>query len=303
MALAVGAWFSPSGHEAVIIRVLVAAAAAVACTGAVLLRKWDRAAGKRVADLTAARLRDEWRTDERIAELESDVEESRELRRTLETQLRAKRGELARLRGEHAELLRRYATAESERARALESRRQLAIEAATAPRAIAPPPANPLSASAFREAAEALRKLAHDNDDAASATGATAVTAAAAEDAADATDAVAQQQPRAAEAASGKPRLPVREHQLVPAVAAAVLPYANPQRATGNRQQGGFDFFGLQKTAAADDLADVIGDEAHAEHVERQQQEQDDHEHEVIDLTAHDDTEQLDVRALRAQSS
>ncbi len=83
-------------------------------------------------------MRDEWRTEERIAELETDIEESREIRTALDTKLRAKRAELARLRSEHAELLRRYATAETERATALEGRRLLAIEAATPARAALP---------------------------------------------------------------------------------------------------------------------------------------------------------------------
>src|SRR5437660_9863216 len=106
VALAVGAWFSPSGSQAIVLRSMVAAAAAVACTGAVLLRRWDRAAGRRVAELTSARVRDEWRADERIAELEVEAEETRELRRRLEAQLRAQRSELARLRGAHAPPLR-----------------------------------------------------------------------------------------------------------------------------------------------------------------------------------------------------
>ncbi|WP_308461225.1 hypothetical protein [Streptomyces sp. Ru73] len=114
------------------LRVLVAGAALAAVGGAVLARRWDRTAGKRVADLTRARVRDEWRTEERIAELETDVEEGREIRAALETKLRAKRAELARLRNEHAALLRRYATAETERASALEGRRRLAI-GSTAP--------------------------------------------------------------------------------------------------------------------------------------------------------------------------
>ncbi|QZY20676.1 hypothetical protein K7C20_20960 [Streptomyces decoyicus] len=115
---------------------LAAGAAAAALTGAVLLRTWDRAAGRRVAELDRARVRDEWRTEERIAELETDVEESRELRAALDAKLRSKRAELARLRSEHAALLRRYATAETERASALEGRRLLAIEAAAPPKAL-----------------------------------------------------------------------------------------------------------------------------------------------------------------------
>ncbi|MYR91473.1 hypothetical protein GTY41_42855, partial [Streptomyces sp. SID685] len=75
-----------------------------------------------------ARAGDEWRFEERVAELETDLEESRELRGKLEQRLRAKRAELAGLRNEHAALLRRYATAETERASALEGRRLLEIE-------------------------------------------------------------------------------------------------------------------------------------------------------------------------------
>ncbi|MGW2614363.1 hypothetical protein [Streptomyces sp. NPDC001500] len=115
------------------LRVLAAAAAATAIVGAVVMRHWDVQAGKQVADLTRARAGDEWRFEERVAELESDLEESRELRVKLEQRLRAKRTELAGLRNEHAALLRRYATAETERASALEGRRLLEIEAAPAP--------------------------------------------------------------------------------------------------------------------------------------------------------------------------
>lgn len=112
---------------------LAAAAAATAIVGAVVMRHWDVQAGKQVADLTRARAGDEWRFEERVAELESDLEESRELRVKLEQRLRAKRAELAGLRNEHAALLRRYATAETERASALEGRRLLEIEAAPSP--------------------------------------------------------------------------------------------------------------------------------------------------------------------------
>ncbi|MGN9756101.1 hypothetical protein [Streptomyces sp. SD31] len=124
--------------EPVVLRGLAAAAAATAVVGAVVLRRWDTQAGKRVADLTRARASDEWRYEERVAELETDLEESRELRVKLEQRLRAKRTELAGLRNEHAALLRRYATAETERASVLEERRVLEIEAATPARALPP---------------------------------------------------------------------------------------------------------------------------------------------------------------------
>jgi hypothetical protein len=115
-----------------VLRVIAAVAAAVAIVGAAVMRRWDGQAGRQVADLTRARASDEWRHEERVAELETDLEESRELRVKLEQRLRAKRAELAGLRNEHAALLRRYATAETERASALEGRRLLEIEAAPA---------------------------------------------------------------------------------------------------------------------------------------------------------------------------
>ncbi|WP_434099127.1 hypothetical protein [Streptomyces violaceorubidus] len=125
-----------------ILRVLAASAAVTAVVGAVVMRHWDAQAGRQVADLTRARASDEWRFEERVAELESDLEESRELRQKLEHRLRAKRTELAGLRNEHASLLRRYATAETERASALEGRRLLEIEAV--PQAPALPAARPV---------------------------------------------------------------------------------------------------------------------------------------------------------------
>ncbi|MFG3407679.1 hypothetical protein [Streptomyces sp. NPDC048142] len=148
-----GAWLLA---EPLVLRGLVAAVAAAAVTGAYLMRSWDRAAGLRVAELTRARAGDEWRAEERIAELEQDLEESRELRTRLETKLRRKRVELAGLRGEHAGLLRRYANAETERAGALEGRRQLAIEAA-APKAL--PARSAPTPESYRRADEALMNL------------------------------------------------------------------------------------------------------------------------------------------------
>ncbi|WP_406123698.1 hypothetical protein [Streptomyces sp. NBC_00989] len=124
------------------LRIVAAIAAATALVGAAFMRRWDTQAGKQVADLIRARTSDEWRYEERLAELESDLDESRELRVKLEHKLRAKRTELAGLRNEHAALLRRYATAETERASALEGRRLLEIEAAEPARALPPVPAD-----------------------------------------------------------------------------------------------------------------------------------------------------------------
>lgn len=126
--------------QPMVLRVLAAAAAVTAIAGAVVMRHWDAQAGKRVAELARARASDEWRFEERVAELESDLEESRELRAKLEQRLRAKRAELAGLRNEHAALLRRYAASEVDRASVLEERRVLEIEAAVPVRAL---PAGP----------------------------------------------------------------------------------------------------------------------------------------------------------------
>ncbi|MFB7737356.1 hypothetical protein ACFC08_23820 [Streptomyces sp. NPDC056112] len=122
---ALGPW---AFTDAVVLRLLAGTAAVTAVLGAFVMRRWDAQAGRRVADLTRARASDEWRFEERVAELETDLEESRELRGRLEQKLRARRTELAGLRNEHASLLRRYATAETERATALEGRRLLEIE-------------------------------------------------------------------------------------------------------------------------------------------------------------------------------
>ncbi|NJQ03680.1 hypothetical protein [Streptomyces zingiberis] len=258
-ACAVGALLT--GDPAVL-RALVVAAAVAAATGAVLMRVWDRAAGKQVADLHRARTRDEWRAEERIAELETDVEEFRTLRAEMETKLRAKRTELARLRNEHAGLLRRYATAETERASALEGRRLLAIEAGPSHSTLgaggAPTPATYLRAS------EALRRLARNGArQQAQRTVEEARrrdTEQAARDEREESD-----QPRgrhaagsgqadgpadgAGRGAAGTPAVASRGQGPVPA-ASAVAPY-EPRRGATSRAEGGFDFFGTQSARAA----------------------------------------------------
>ncbi|WLW53183.1 hypothetical protein [Streptomyces sp. YU58] len=155
---AFGPWvFSEPG----VLRVVAAVAAATAVVGAAVMRRWDTQAGKQVADLTRARASDEWRHEERVAELETDLEESRELRVKLEQRLRAKRTELAGLRNEHAALLRRYATAETERASALEGRRLLEIET-SGPAARALPPGQ---VSVAEEAGAVAAPADADTDD------------------------------------------------------------------------------------------------------------------------------------------
>ncbi|GGV91182.1 hypothetical protein GCM10015535_48800 [Streptomyces gelaticus] len=293
----------------------MAASAAAAVTGAYLMRSWDREAGRRVAELTRARAGDQWRAEERLSELEGDLEESRELRTRLETKLRRKRVELANLRGEHAALLRRYATAETARASALEGRRQLAIEAAT-PRELPAARSTPTPA-AYLRAAQALEDLSRN--------GALQEARRTAEQArkrdlaersreaeerqgkhtADEDRTGAQHLRPPAALPAPRPSAALPPARTAPA-ATAVAPYAASRRHPV--PQGSFDFFGTQKAARAaiesvqdEDLADVVGAEALAAH--RTDEAPDRVAGEVIDLTAHDETEQMDVVELRSAIS
>jgi hypothetical protein len=293
-----GAWLS---GDPLVLRGVTAAAAVAAVVGAVVMRRWDRLAGKQVAELNRGAASERWRHEEAVAELEGDLEESRELRTRLEGKLRAKRAELAALRNEHAALLRRYANAETGRASALEGRRQLAIESAAPAKALPPvgarPPGTGVSPELYRRASAALDRL-------------TSAPAPVAEPAVEGTVEGADG-PGKSTAASG--------HYTVPA-AATVAPPAPSRRAL----PGGFDYFGRgeeaapkqetpqtpetqkaletperpvleQAPAVPEDLADVVGEEALAERPEPE-----DAGTEVIDLTAHDETEQLDVVELRS---
>ncbi len=351
---AAGAWLLA---EPLVLRGLVTAVAAAAVTGAYLMRSWDRAAGLRVAELTRARASDEWRAEERIAELEQDLEESRELRTRLETKLRRKRVELAGLRGEHAGLLRRYANAETERASALEGRRQLAIEAA-APKELLPARSTPTPES-YRRADEALMNLTrnaalqetrrtveavrrrqsavadrHRDTEADGPQGKHAAATGAGEHrdhqhrrpptTPPAPAPNAQNAPNAITPALAKaPETPVLPSVKAPAsiaplpvpraipAASAVVPYAAARRHPA--PQGNFDFFGTQhaqsteKANAAiesvqnEDLADVVGEEALAAH--RTGAVDNRAVGKVIDLTAHDETEQIEVAELRGAVS
>ncbi|MET8578170.1 hypothetical protein [Streptomyces sp. NPDC005012] len=169
---AVVPWFAA---EPLLLRLTTAVAAGVGVAAAVTLRRWDSAAGLNVAELKRAKASAEWQHEERVAELEADLEEGRELRIKLEQRLRSKRAELAALRNEHAALLRRYATAETERASALEGRRQLEIGAAAPVRELppvreapalgpapVPEPVRPFSSEGgtlFRQAQQALEAV------------------------------------------------------------------------------------------------------------------------------------------------
>ncbi|MCE7047908.1 hypothetical protein [Streptomyces purpurascens] len=371
LVCALGPWVFT---EPMALRGLAAAAAATAVVGAVVLRRWDSQAGKRVADLTRGRASDEWRFEERVAELEGDLEESRELRVKLEQRLRAKRTELAGLRNEHAALLRRYATAETERASVLEERRVLEIEATVPVRAALPAGAaktadasteseeaptaeaealtveeepavpavfSPEGSRLFLRAAAALARF--DGDAAPDPDGGPDGDGDGAPE--DDEDEPAQEgkdeQPdlrepshedepqgqseavdgheRAAAGTSATAeteRLPQSAssgHYTVP-TAVAVAPQTPARRPV---TEGGFDFFGAKRETSRaaleavqnEDLADVVGQEALALHkaeAEARYKPADEESRgigQVIDLTAHDETEQIDVQGLRSAVS
>lgn len=230
MLCAAGAWFLT---EPVVLRTLVTAATAAAITGAVLMRSWDRAAGRQVADLTRGRASDAWKTEEQIAELEADLEESRDLRTKLDARLRAKRVELAALRGEHAALLRRYATAETERAGVLEDRRRLAIEASS-PKALMPAGSTP-TPSTYLRASMALDNLSRN---AAAQEAKRTVEEARKRDLAERAREADEPQGKHAAAAGGeqhsRPTSALPARRPVP-VAAAIVPYG-PRRRPGKRR-------------------------------------------------------------------
>ncbi|MGA5894490.1 hypothetical protein [Streptomyces venetus] len=379
LVCALGPWVFT---EPTVLRGLAAAAAATAVVGAVVLRHWDIQAGKRVADLTRGRASDEWRFEERVAELETDLEESRELRGKLEQRLRAKRTELAKLRNEHAALLRRYATAEADRASVLEERRVLEIEATAPVRAALPSgtpkteespateaetlgveeqpgiPAvfSPEGTRLFLRAKVALARFDADTvpdpDGGGDGDGDGVPKGEEAEPAqAEATDEQPEQAPDdepqgQSEAAAGSerasagkpgttgptagtpgtsagtpgptadeplPRPAPPGHYTVP-TAVAVAPQTSVRRPP---TEGGFDFFGTkQGTSRAaleavqnEDLADVVGQEALALHkaeAEARYKPADEESRvvgQVIDLTAHDETEHIDVQGLRSAVS
>jgi hypothetical protein len=121
---------------------------------------------------------------------------------------------------------------------------------------------------------------------------------------------------RAAATTTGQAAQPGRQpsgHFVAP-TAVAVVPTTPVRRPL---VEGGFDFFGAQKGAAPaalaavqnEDLADVVGQEALALHKAESEAEFKPADAEsrgvgqVIDLTAHDETEQIDVQGLRSRVS
>lgn len=343
---AAGAWLV---GDTVVIRGLAATAATAAVVGSVLTRRWDRAAGRRVAEAASETARQEMKYEERIAELEADAEKAAELRTALNTRLRAKRAELARLRNEHAELLRRYATAETERASALEGRRRLALEAAAPSKELTAAASSAedaetagdaesaesaesvlgdgLDLSAYARADEALSRLVASARQQRERAEAESRALAAEQEKAEA-EAKAQEKAEATDSKAGRAAAdPDEDGAAVPGkraaaderdgpdsspvppphartAASAVVPYAAARRAA-SRSEGGFDYFGTQKTPpkqqepepeAEEDLADVIGAETLAETRKGAVGE-------VIDLTAHEENEPIGIEELRSAIS
>ncbi|MET7609062.1 hypothetical protein ABZS96_43355 [Streptomyces avermitilis] len=247
LVCALGPWLFT---EPMVLRGLAAGAAVTAVVGAVVLRRWDTAAGKRVADLTRARASDEWRHEERVAELETDLEESRELRVKLEHKLRAKRAELAGLRNEHAALLRRYATAETERASALEGRRLLEIEATTPARALPAAPVRPQTPGASETQGRTETPGGSADSGAADAAGVTGASETATVTESESTESVESVESVETEAAEAE-----SDESVSPAASEVFSPSGSPLFLRANSALDALTKAEAAKKAAADDTA------------------------------------------------
>ncbi|WP_103502572.1 MULTISPECIES: hypothetical protein [unclassified Streptomyces] len=197
---------------------LIVATAGAGVAGAVLMRQRESAAEGRVARERAARAAGSVETDA----LRDQLEEATDRATALEHRLQGKRIDLARLRGEHAELLRRYALAENGRANALEGRRRIALEAGRPARALPAGATDHRTASGsptsltYLQAFDALRNLARNAD---------------------------RQRRQAQEAAAAVASPPAPQQQPQPQPQRPPTHWVPPNR-------GGFDYFG---TAGDDD--------------------------------------------------
>lgn len=246
LGCAAGAWLVSGDGPAV--RWLAVGAAGAAVGASALLRLRDRLTALQVTEATGARARAEQRHEEQVAELKRDLEEARRIRGELEKRLGSRHGDLARLRTDHAALLARYATAESERAAALEGRRQLAIEAATPVKELPPagsqPQLRPPSLSAYLRASHALDNLS--GNAARQGHGQTHEQAPSADTGGFSYFSRPQQQARSAQPPAGGSR-------------------EVPPRASARQTGGGHDAGPGEPVDAATDLADVVGPEVLAE--------------------------------------
>ncbi|TDC77124.1 hypothetical protein [Streptomyces hainanensis] len=230
---------------------LATVAAFAAVTASALLRRWDLEAGRMVARERAAKAGMSWQVDERQAELE----EAQDLVSQLEDKIRGKRADLGRLRSEHADLLRRYATAESERARALEGRRRLALEASEPARELTSEPTDHRTAAGaptrltYLQAYEALGRLSR------SAARQRAASPEAEPEAEQATEQRIEQgteQDARQDAAPALPAPAPRREEPRESEAPVPAPARSSRSEAGPRQGGGsrFDFFGSTASPA-----------------------------------------------------
>ncbi len=290
----------------------VGVAAVVAVVGlALVLRQRDRAARTSAQLAVVRRMRAEERYEEQIAEAEYAAEVAEERATRFGRRLTAEKSRLAKAETEIARLLRERAVMVAEQALKEAEAARRAVEA-TRPR-------NPVTPASYVRAQAALRHLERQ---------------AAAAEARREVDERAQVELRpkvpepvpAAGAAALRPVAPALPAQERPAVPAPQRP-----RATA------FSFFGRPGAAraalragapapAVGDLADVVGDEALAdseryavpsgapvdaaqpphravEQPPSHQHAESDTESEVVDLTAHDETELLELPELRAGRS
>jgi hypothetical protein len=294
-------------RDLTVARAAVAAAAAAALAGAVLLRARDRAGELEIQGLLAARARDDARAEDRIAELEFMAEAAIEQAERLGQRLLAQRTQLAHAEAENARLLRERARVTAEQAvrDAEESHRK--AKAAERARALQPTPASYLKANAALRSLE--RRAAVEQAQRIAARATEVRTPATAQRPAPAAAGEVARGPRPAPAAPAVAGPAWARAALPPRPAAAVVPQRAQRRVSGARTTTGstFSFFSRQAgavgtpvgkrraSAAEGDLADAVGDEAYA--AQRRYAQGADGPG-LVDLTAEDETEQMDLRGL-----
>ncbi|GLW70423.1 hypothetical protein Kpho02_27220 [Kitasatospora phosalacinea] len=292
----------------------VGVAAVVAVVGlALVLRQRDRAARTAAELAVVRRLRAEERYEEQIAEAEYAAEVAEERATRFGRRLTAEKSRLAKAETEIARLLRERAVMVAEQALKEAEAARRAVEAAR--------PKHPVTPASFVRAQAAMRHLERQ---------------AAVAEARRAVDERAQvelrpKMPEPVPATGSAALRPVGPALPAQEAARPVVPAPQRPRATA------FSFFGRPGTArtalrsgapapAVGDLADVVGDEALAdseryavldaapvdaappahravEQSPSHQHAESDTEPEVVDLTAHDETELLELPELRAGRS
>lgn len=317
LAGAAGASVLLSGNTTVVRGVgLLAVAAALAF--AVLVRRRDRA-GELALDAAAiARQRAEERHEEQVAELEYAVEVAEERASRLGRRLAVEKSRLARAETENARLLRERAVHAAEQAvREAEAARRRTAEQ---------PPRHPVTPTAYVRAAAVLRTMERRaaveqaqrvaaQVKAENARRRAAVEASRTES--EPEPVRTRPEPEPAPRTRPEPAArPVEHTPSSPATAIVPLERQRPRPVIVART--GFSFFDKAANGAlpgvpaqpSDDITDVVGDEAvaaQARYAEAQPQEPapqpqqaDAEEAAVVDLTEHDETERMDLRALRA---